>query len=172
MADLEKILVVHKFSATHNPMKFLGSPVGFSVGSVGDVTWVNRRKYRAFMVKMLDDLVTWHGWKDIGKGIASEEGAAYVGGKELGGAIAKGGGDIPWTAWASDCSCWEIAVKYEGGIGDGGSILVEGGHNGGASETMDGSSCGETSRTKVTPLSSIRVGLGVAVEKEASVLEG
>ncbi len=60
-ADLEKVLVIPEFTATHDPMQLLRSPMGLGIGSIGGVAWTNRRKGSARMVDKVNNVLRSHG---------------------------------------------------------------------------------------------------------------
>jgi hypothetical protein len=60
-ADLEKVLVIPEFTATHDPMQLLRSPMGLGIGSIGGVAWTNRRKGSARMVDKASNVLRSHG---------------------------------------------------------------------------------------------------------------
>ncbi len=59
-ADLEKVFVIPEFTATHDPVQLLRSPMGLGIGSIGGVAWTNRRKGIARMVDKASNVLRSH----------------------------------------------------------------------------------------------------------------
>jgi hypothetical protein len=56
--DLDQMIIITKFSASHHTKEFLGRPMGLSVRWVGGITWVDQWEDSALVMEKLDHFIT------------------------------------------------------------------------------------------------------------------